>query len=179
MTLTAALKEARACAPTGQVILETMTLYHPAFVDGAGQPSPLFIVNDDEPLLATLEASAPQMGGQAVTFLPIPFRGTRPVMGPGKVPVFSFELDNIGDEFADQIELSLHAVPRQPIYCTVREYLSDNLTAPSYISPYKQSLTDITVTPTKINAQAQTTDSSNVVFLRSVYTLQQFPGLIR
>lgn len=180
MTITAALEEARASAPTGQVIIETLTLYHPSFVDSDGQPSPLFVVNESiTPLTATLEAGAPQKGGQQVTFIPIPFKGSRPEMGASRVPVFAFEMDNIGDEFAEQIELSLAVVPREPIYCIVREYLSDNLSAPSYISAYKQALTDITVTPTKITAQAQASDSSNVVFLRNVYTLDQFPGLVR
>ena len=174
-----ALEEARASAPTGRVIIETLTLYHPSFVDEQGAASPLFVVNANQALTATLEYDAPQKPGETVTFLPLKFRGNKPEMGAGKVPVFGFEMDNLGDIFADQINRSQLHEPRSPIYCTVREYLSDNLLAPSYISPYKQTLTDITVTPTKITARAQITDSANIHFLRSVYTLAQFPGLIR
>lgn len=179
MSLEAALKEARASAPVGVVIIETIELYHPAFVDDAGAPSPLFIVNGHHPMTATLEFTAPQKGGQAVPFIPLKFRGTKPEMGASRAPVYSFELDNVSDVFADQIALSQAYEPRTPIYCTVREFLSDNLSAPSYISPYKQTLTNITVTPSKIMAQAQVSDTANINFLRSVYTLKQFPGLIR
>jgi hypothetical protein len=179
MHLDAALAEARAAAPTGVVVLDTLALYHPSFINEAGQASPLFLVNNNEAVMATLEASAPQFANQTVECLPIGFKPTRPEMSAGSVPIFSITIDNVGDEFAEQIERSQSAVPRQPILCTHREYLSTQLNAPSYISPYLQALTDITITPSRITAKARVTDSANINFLRSVYTLTQFPGLIR
>lgn len=178
-TIDAALAEARAAAPVGVVVLDTLTLYHPSFVNEAGQPSPLFLVNNNEEVVAKLEATAPQFANQWVTFLPIGFNATKPEMKAGAVPMFGVEMDNVGDEIAEQLERSRFVVPREPVLCTHREYLSTHLAAPSYISPYKQALSDITTTATKVTAKARVTDSANIHFLRSLYTLQQFPGLVR
>lgn len=177
--LAEALAEARAAAPVGVVVLDTLTLYHPSFVNEAGAPSPLFLVNNNEEVVAKLEATAPQFANQWVTFLPIGFNASKPEMKAGAVPVFAVEMDNVGDEIADQLERSRFIVPREPILCTHREYLSTQLSAPSFISPYKQALSDITTTATKVTAKARVTDSANIHFLRSLYTLQQFPGLVR
>ena len=176
--LEAALAEARASAPTRVVILDMLALYHPSFINEAGDPSPLFIVNNNEDIVATLEATAPQFGGQAVNFMALGFRPSRPELSAGSVPIFSLDIDNVGDEVSDQIERSQLVEPRQPILCTHRQYLSDNLTGPCYISPYLQALTDIAISPSKITARARVTDSANINFLRSVYTLKQFPALI-
>lgn len=175
-----ALAEARASAPVGVVTLDMLTLHHPSFINEAGEPSPLFVVNNNEALMAKLEDSAPQFGGQVVHWIPLGFKAGRPELSASGVPIFTMEMDNVGDEFSDQIELSQAQIPREPILCTHREYLNTQLlTGPSYISPYKQAFSDISISPTKITARAQTTDSANVNFLRSLYRLKQFPGLVR
>lgn len=174
-----ALAEARAAAPVGVVVLDTLTLYHSSFVDEQGNPSPLFLVNNNEEIVAKLEATAPQKANQWVTFLPIGFNHTKPEIKADSVSVFGIEIDNVGGEIEAQIERSRYVVPREPIVCVHREYLSTQLSAPSYISPYIQALTDINTTLSKVTAKARVTDSANVNFLRSYYTLQQFPGLVR
>lgn len=177
--LSAALAEARASAPSGVVVLEMLALYHPSFVNEQGQPSPFFAVNNNESISAKLESTAPQFANQYVDWQPLAFRSSKPDMSPKGVPVFQFEIDNVNDELADQIERSQGEVPQQPIYCVTREYLSTNLSAPSYISPYIQAINVIDVLPTVIKCRAQVTDSSNTRFLRRSYGLKQFPGLIK
>ncbi len=50
--LSEAIKEAYASAPSEQIILHTLELRHPAFVDEAGQPVAIRVVRDTSDLWA-------------------------------------------------------------------------------------------------------------------------------
>ena len=60
-TLSQALKEAYAAAPTSQIVYHTLEIYHPAFTQ------PIRVVRDFVDLAATLEATAPRNASQTVT----------------------------------------------------------------------------------------------------------------
>lgn len=88
-SLSAAIKEAYASAPTDTVILHTLELRHPDFV------APIRVVNDHANLTATLEATAPANPGAAVEFIRFAFRFTLPELMTSGMPEIEIEIDNV------------------------------------------------------------------------------------
>jgi Domain of unknown function (DUF1833) len=66
-TLTEALAEVYASNPQDEVVLNTLELRHPTFVDDAGNPAPIRVVADYASATATLETDAPLNAGEAVS----------------------------------------------------------------------------------------------------------------
>ncbi|WP_156520842.1 DUF1833 family protein, partial [Magnetospirillum moscoviense] len=64
--LSQAIQEAYAACPADVVILHTLEIWHPTFLDGEGNPAPIRVVRDHADLTARLEAAAPRHGGQRV-----------------------------------------------------------------------------------------------------------------
>src|SRR3546814_7299253 len=71
--LSEAIKETYASAPSQQIILHTLELRHPAFVDEAGQPVAIRVVRDTGDLWARLESQAPLQAGERVQFVAMGF----------------------------------------------------------------------------------------------------------
>ena len=61
--LSEALREAYASAPSDVVILHTLELRHPSFIDDDGDSIAIRVVRDNQDLKARLESSAPLDGG--------------------------------------------------------------------------------------------------------------------
>ena len=71
--LSQALKEAYASAPSEVVILHTLELRHPSFLDEDGQHVAVKVVRDNQDLTARLEETAPLNPGEMVTFIAMGF----------------------------------------------------------------------------------------------------------
>ena len=71
-TLSEALKEAYASAPSETVLLHTLELRHPAFVDDNGNPTAIRIVRDNKNYICRLEDTAPLNPGEEVEFQALP-----------------------------------------------------------------------------------------------------------
>ena len=71
--LSEAIKEAYASAPSEQIILHTLELRHPAFVDETGQLVAIRVVRDTGDLWARLESQAPLQAGERVQFVAMGF----------------------------------------------------------------------------------------------------------
>ena len=123
-----ALKEAYASAPVDQVILDTLEIRHPAFVDDQGNPAAARIVRGYENIFATLEADAPMNPGQQVEFIAVPFDFTLPGFEEGRVPELSITLDNVGRELQGWLEAA--ASSPQVMEATYRPYLVSDLSGP-------------------------------------------------
>ena len=61
-SISQAIKEAYAAAPSDVVILHTLELRHPAFKDDEGQPTAIRVVRDHVDLTARLEPTARASG---------------------------------------------------------------------------------------------------------------------
>ena len=94
-TLSQALKEAYAAAPSDVIIYHTLELNHPAF------DQPIYVVNDYDDLLAYLETAAP------VTFLRFAFRLTKPEVSPVGVPQVTVEIDNVSRDILANVQLAM------------------------------------------------------------------------
>ena len=71
--LSEALREAYASAPSDVVILHTLELRHPSFIDDNGLPMAIRVVRDNQNLTARMEGTAPLNAGEMVEFIAMGF----------------------------------------------------------------------------------------------------------
>lgn len=72
-SLSETLKEAYASAPCNVILLHTLELRHPSFVDENGEPTAIRVVRDNINHICTLEDTAPLDPGKAVEFIAMGF----------------------------------------------------------------------------------------------------------
>lgn len=170
-TLSEAIKEAYASAPSAQVIYHTLELYHSAFT------VPIRVVRDHVSFMARLEASAPRNAGEVVTFTAFAFDVVPPDVSTSAVPQCVIEIDNVSREVLAQIELAMAGTGQiQVIY---RAYLSGNENVgPENDPPLALEVLSISVTPLRISATCGFPDLINRRFPTQDYTASVFPGLI-
>lgn len=171
-TLSEALKEAYASADVSVVIINTLEIRHPAFVE------PIRVVSDYAPVSAKLEANAPLNAGQVVTFQPFAFEMTLPEVMDKGVPELSLKIDNVSREIIQNIEL---AIPQpDKLEVTYRAYLSNDMltNGPHNDPPLHLTITSIEADAMAIQARASIADFVNKKFPSQEYDETRFPGLI-
>lgn len=170
-TLSQAIKEAYASAPSDVVIVDTLELRHPAFTE------PIRVVADYAPIQARLEPSALQNPNEVVTFIPFAFSLKRPEVFDKGVPELEFSIDNVSGEIIDQIELAM-SVPEK-LEITYRAFLSnDLLSGPQNDPPITMTITFIEIDVMTISARASIVDFANKKFPNNEYDERTYPGLI-
>jgi len=169
-TLSAALKEAYASAPSNVVIYHTLELNHVAFT------APIRVVRDYSDLTATLEASAPFNPSASVTFTAFNFDFTKPEVSPANVPQLTITLDNVSQLIVQNLELAM--LTTDVVTAIYREYISTDLTGPQNDPPIHMNLISVQVDVFKVKATAGFTDLTNRRFPTKAYDAQTFPGLV-
>ncbi len=171
-SLSQALQEAYASAPSNDVIYHTLEIRHPAFT------TPIRVVRDNQDITARLEAAAPENGGELVTFVGFAFDLVRPEVTSTGIPQCAIEIDNVSREILANIELAVTDTDN-PIEVTYREYLASDLnTGPENDPPMTLTITQITADVFRVRAVASFADIGNRRFPREEYTAERFPGLI-
>jgi len=169
-TLSAALTEAYASAPVGQVIHRTLELWHPAFT------VPIRVVRDYAPVDARIEAGAARDPGAVVTFVAYAFDVVPPDQISSGVPQCVIEIDNVSREILAQIDLAMAGSDK--ITVIYRAYLSDALlTGPENDPPLEMTLVSLSATALRIRAVVGFTNLMNLAFPKLDYTTDAFPGL--
>lgn len=172
VTLSDALKEAYASAPTDTIIVNTLELRHPAFTE------PLRVVADFVPITAKLEDTAPINAGELVTFQPYSFEFTLPEVVDNGVPELVIRIDNVSREIIENIEL---AVPQtDKLEVTYRAFLSTDMAThgPHNDPPLHLTIVSIEANSLSIEARASIVDFVNKKFPNQEYDDTRFPGLI-
>jgi hypothetical protein len=160
-----ALRTARASAPAGVDILQTLELAHPRW------PSSYYLTNDPEPFTATLET------GPTVTFLPYPFAVVLPsVDGAGRQDL-QVTLTNADPLVRQLVELA-HADPTTRIVAVYREFLSNAVGAPQS-PPLRLSFDTIQINDEAVTGIANRSDVLNRRFPGLWYDIAHYPGLDR
>lgn len=168
--MSAALAEAYASAPVGQVIHHTLELWHPAF------SAPIRVVRDFSAIDARIEAGAARNAGEVVTFTGYAFDVVPPDQVTSGLPQCTIEIDNVSREITLQIDAAVATA--DPITVIYRSYLSDALEdGPEIDPPLELTITTITATPFRIKAAAGFPDLLNLKFPKREYDLETFPGL--
>ncbi|MDD5028908.1 MAG: DUF1833 family protein [Rhodoferax sp.] len=169
-TLSQALKEAYASAPSGVVIYHTLELYHPAF------SSPVRVVRDYADLTATLEATAPRNPSEAVTFVAFSFDFTKPEVSPTGIPQITLTMDNVDRAIVANIEAAMSST--DAVTVIYREYLSTDLTAPANNPPLEMTLLSVIADVFKVTATAGFPNLMNKRFPTTEYNSEVFNGLV-
>lgn len=176
-TLKQALAEAYASAPVDDVIVDTLEIRHPSFVDDQGQPTAVRICRDRVDFTATLEAGAPLNASQQVTFLACPFDFKLPGIEEGRVPQLEINIDNVDRSITAAIEMAYQQ--QAPIEVTYRPYLVSDPSGPQMDPPINMTLTRVTADVFKVSGIATLNDVHNWPFPGRTYSPADFPGLVR
>lgn len=203
--LEAALAEAYASCPSGVVVLHTMELRHPEFLDADGNPTAVRVVRNHPDqqtwidrggapvaavldaldattreqvgLVARLEAAAPVNPGALVPWIACAFDFDLPEVSSAQVPELVVTMDNVGRELMDKVEAA--AESQTKIEVTYRPYLDIDLDGPQMDPPLTMTFVSINCTPTRVVGRARMADLANKTFPRRLYTAKDFPGLAR
>lgn len=176
-SLSQAIKEAYAAAPSDVVILHTLELRHPAFKDDEGQPTAIRVVRDHVDLTARLELTAPLDGGAMVTFVALAFDLSLPPIDTAPVPEITVTLDNVSREIVRHLDAAVATQDR--IEMTYRPYLSTDKEGPQMDPPITLGLTEVEANALQVTGRARMLDIGNKAFPSETYTATRFPGLAR
>jgi hypothetical protein len=173
-----AIQEAYASAPIEEITVDTIELYHPAFVDDLGQPSAIRVCLSYENLTLGLEADAILNPGQAVQFLACEFTITLPeVSEDGATPTIQLGIANVSREITKYLELAKQSLI--PIKVTYRPYLLSNPSLPQMDPPIVLEMSEIDVDVFQATGNATLEDIHNFPFPYETYNINRFPGLRR
>lgn len=176
-TLSEALKEAYASAPSDVVLLHTLELRHPSFKDDNGNLTAIRVVRDNVNHICTLEDTAPLDAGKAVEFIAMGFDLELPPVEAIPTPEITLSLDNVTTEIIAYLDRAVET--QEMIEMTYRPYLSNDLSCPQMNPPITLVITDITADVFKISAMARMMDIGNKSFPAENYTVKKYPGLSR
>lgn len=175
--LSQAIKEAYASAPSDVIILHTLELRHPAFVDDESNQMAVRVVRDNVDLTARLEATAPLNASEMVTFTAMGFDLELPSINTAPVPEITITLDNVSRELVKHLDAAV--ATQNKIEITYRPYLSDDLEAPQLDPPFTLILTEVNANALRITGRARMLDIGNKAFPSEVYNSKKFSGLSR
>jgi hypothetical protein len=202
--LSAAIREAYASAPADVVVLHTLEIWHPAFVED-GVARPIRVVRNFEDtatwlalggagvqavldgldadarrkvgLVARLEAGAPRDAGLLVPFVALGFDLELPAVDTIPVPEIVVTLDNVGREIAKHLDAA--AVSQERIEIMYRPYLSTDIEGPQMDPPMTMTLSEVEVDVFRVTGRARVLDIGNKAFPSEIYTIKKYPGLRR
>jgi len=202
--LSEAIREAYASAPADVVVLHTLEIWHPSFVEG-GIPKPIRVVRNYEDtatwlalggtevqavldgmdeegrrkvgLVAGIEPGAARDAGQLVAFVALGFELELPPVDTVPVPEIVVTLDNVGREITKHLDAA--AVSQERIEVTYRPYLSTDIEGPQMDPPLTMTLSEVEVDVFRITGRARVLDIGNKAFPSDIYTLRKYPGLRR
>jgi hypothetical protein len=202
--LSEAIREAYASAPADTVILHTLEIWHPSFVEN-GAPKPIRVVRnyedtatwltlggadvqavldglDDDArrkvgLVARLETGAARQGGELVPFVALGFELELPPVDTVPVPEIVVTLDNVGREITRHLDAA--AVSQERIEVTYRPYLSTDIEGPQMDPPLTMTLSEVEVDVFRVTGRARVLDIGNKAFPSDIYTIKNYPGLRR
>lgn len=181
---TEALQEAYASAPTDEVILHTLELRHPSFLEDS-EETPIRVVRDFGELLEIgdpdifghllgLELDAPKNPGETVRFIACMFDIDLPAQREGGVPEVEISLDNVTREVSKYLDAATET--RVPVELTYREYLASDKTEPQFIL-HGLTLSRVKTNVFRITGTASFVDLVNKSFPGKVYRPSEFKGL--
>lgn len=170
-TLSQAIKEAYASAPSSDVLYHTLEIWHPNFTQ------PIRVVRDTANLQARIEEGAPRDAGQSVVFVAFAFDIVPPDVTATAVPQCVIEMDNVSRDILAHIEQA--GGSPESITVIYRAYLSSALdSGPENDPPLTLTIISIDATVFRIRATAGFSNMNNFKFPDTEYTAEVFPGLI-
>lgn len=168
-TLSDALEEAYASAPSSEVVLHTLEIRHPDFTQ------PIRVVRDHQDFDAYLEADAPENPGEEVTFIAMAFDFTLPEVTKSTSPEIEIGLDNVSGEISAYLDIAANSPDL--IEVTYRPYLASDPSGPSMNPPLTLTIRSVTADIFRVKAVAGFADLANKKFPSQTYDTERFAGL--
>lgn len=168
-TLSDALDEAYASAPSSEVVLHTLEIRHPDFTQ------PIRVVRDHQDFDAYLEADAPENPGEEVTFIAMAFDFTLPEVTKSTSPEIEIGLDNVSGEISAYLDIAANSPDL--IEVTYRPYLASDPSGPSMNPPLTLTIRSVTADIFRVKAVAGFADLANKKFPSQTYDTERFAGL--
>lgn len=162
-SLTEALKEAFASAPTSKVIYNTLEIVQ------EGVQDPVYLVQARQAIVATDE------NGIQKVFEASGFQFSLPPASSEGFRNLNISIDNIDRQVSDF--LSTARSTKVPVKAIFRPFLSDDLSAPQMNPPIVLFIKDVSVNPLQVDGSATFMDIVNKKFPSILYTRERFPGL--
>ncbi len=175
-SLTDALAEAAALAPSDEIIWHTLEVRHPDFEDENGDRASLLLVADTEPLTAPLEADAPVYPGEWRSFIPLAFNFALTPIEAGTTPEIEISIDGVTRSLIYYLDLAMASAV--PLVVAYRPYLDTAIADGPQMDPVLTfEVSDVTVGLTNVTMRARTGIDLRGAFPRRIYTITEFPGL--
>jgi hypothetical protein len=173
ISATQAWAEAAASAPKDEVMLITIELIHPAFVEN-GAPAPIRAVRNTVDTAFRLEAEAPIGGGTVVPFKAIPFEIDYPRIGQLGAEA-TIRLDNVNREASRYLAEAVKI--NTPITAIFRGYLASD---PNTVGqgPYRLVLRNVKRSGRLLEGSLSIAKPQNLRVLREIYDMVRFPSLL-
>lgn len=162
-SLTEALKEAYAIAPTTKVTLHTLEIRQGAVQD------PVFLVQAPTGMFAYDE------DGNERYFLPSGFQFSLPPSNEEGFQSLNIAIDNIKRRVSAFVERAKSE--EEPVVVIYRPYLSDDLSEPQMNPPLFLYLKDVKIGDVQVTGRATFMDVTNKKFPLDLYTRLHFPTL--
>lgn len=170
ISLSEALTEAAAVAPTSRVMLDTFEMWHPTLED------PVRVVNDYNDLHATLEPTAPRDAGIEVEFLACGVKITRAEESDtAAAPEITLSVDNVSGLMSQALKIARGSL--DPWVIINRVYANDDTTGPAIMPPLTLHIVSIEISPTTLTITARFADIVNIAVPRTSFKLNEYPGL--
>lgn len=163
-TMSEALKEAYALAPSNVAVIETLAISHPSLPNGT-----IYLCRNMEDLVCTLEDSTQH------TFTAVAFNIQLPKSGDGGLELLQIQIDDVQGVVSSFLRSVAYQV--DPVVIQYRPYLATDLTTPQLNPPLTLWLSSSTQDDNSVTIQANFADLINRPFPNEYYTLQRFPGL--
>ena len=172
--LDAAIQEEYASPHAGTVLLDTLELQHPAFVNASGFLEYPRVVIDEDDWWLKLEADAVDYPNQLVLFQACAFEWTPPSHEEGALGEAKVAVDNVSRILRPYLDKAT-AEPA-PIKCIYRQYRASDPN--TVVARYRGlELHSVTMTGSRVEGTLKFRDLTSRAFPRKYFTIQDFPAL--
>lgn len=176
-TVSEALAEAYAIAPADEVVIHTLEIRHPTFVDDDGNPDSIWLTTNEAEIPAPIEDAAPVKGGQTIIFRAFAFSFALGRIEPGSGAELAIRVDNVDRRIIENLDRAV-VEPTKIIMC-YRPFLSSDLEGgPQMMPPPAFVLSDCSVDSFTATGRARVAIDLAGAFPRHLYTATEYPGLI-
>lgn len=172
VTLAQALQEAAAVAPIYRQMLYCYELWHPTL------SAPVYVVNDNADLLATIETTAARNANTEVEFLSCPMTVSRPEESDQpESPKISLSRPDLAGMMRPLLDAARGSLV--PWVLIERVYASDDLSGPALLPPLEVELTNIDIVGSALQISAQFDDDGALAVPAITFRRADYPGLQR
>lgn len=174
-TMSEAMREAYAVAPSNRFVHVTLEIRHPNFIDDNGVVDSIWLTTNGKDITARLEAAAPVKPLQQVIFRSFGFRFKLARIEPGTGAELEILIDNVDRRIVQAINKASKGFIKT-VMC-YRAFMSDDLAAPS-MTPRSFVLSDCSANSMTVTAKARVAIDLLGAFPRHLFTATEYPGLI-